>query len=465
MVRLTREMLLRFRRPAIFSLFGLVVYIVALYLSFPAERAKEVAIRMAAARDLDVEIGSASPAFGLGVVFRDILVRTKPATGKPTRFTVSEARVSVSPWSLLSPSRTITIVLEAFGGHVEITQSGAPGKKGPFELKIKARDVKMGELPGVRDTINLPLSGVAKLDLDLASESGKLAEAKGEITLSCDNLVIGDGKTPLKVAGNPFLAGGLTLPRVRLEDFGGHVAIDKGLAKLQEIGGKSPDGEVALEGEVTLRDPLPSSTVNAYLRFKFTDAFLRQAGAVQTILQMAGAQGKRPDGFYGMRLSGRLGQMNPPVLSPTSPVIGSPPPARPGSRAAITPAFRPPVPAPSSPPAPTPPAPTTIAQAPPPTPPPEPSPPPPPAPPPPPPAAPAPSPSPTPAATPPPSPSSPPPSSPPQPPGWHAPTPQPSGSTVADAQPTPPADQQQGAAPQQPAPPPPGPPADQPPPQ
>ena len=133
--------------------------------------------------------------------------------------------------------------------------------------------------------------------------------------------MIGDGKTPLKVAGNPFLCGRAdAAASVRLDDLGGHVAIDKGLAKLQEIGGKSPDGEVALEGEVTLRDPLPTSTVNAYLRFKLTDAFLKQAATVQTILQMAGAQGKRPDGFYGMRLSGRLGQLNPPVLSPTSPI-------------------------------------------------------------------------------------------------------------------------------------------------
>ena len=89
--------------------------------------------------------------------------------------------------------------------------------------------------------------------------------------------MLGDGKTPLKVEGNPFLPGGLTLPRVRLGDLGGHVAIEKGVAKLQGVEAKSPDGELALEGEVTLRDPLPTSTVNAYLRFKLTRR-LPQAG-------------------------------------------------------------------------------------------------------------------------------------------------------------------------------------------
>src|SRR5580698_2574050 len=309
MVTLSSDTLYRLRRPALLGLFGLGVFVAALYFSFPSERAKEVAIRTAAARDLDLEIGSASPAFGFGVIFSNILVRTRPTSGKPTRFTIESARLSVSPWSLLSSVKTTTVALQAFGGRIEIRQTGAADKKGPFELHVRARDVKMSELPGVREAINLPLSGTAKIDLHLTSPSGKLAEANGEITFSCDDCLVGDGKTPLKVAGNPFLSGGLTLPKLRLDDLGGHVAIDKGVAKLQEVGAKSRDVELALEGEVTLRDPLASSTVNAYLRFKLTDAFLKQAGAVQTMLQMAGAQGKRPDGFYGVRLGGRLGQL------------------------------------------------------------------------------------------------------------------------------------------------------------
>jgi len=432
MVTFNTETLRRLRRPALFSLFGLVIFVVALYFSFPSERVKEMAIRAAAARDLDVEIGSASPAFGLGVVFHDVLVRTRPTTGKPSHFTIQTARLSISPWSVFSSAKTFNVALDAFGGHVDITQTGSPGKKGAFELSVRARNVNLGELPGVRDALNLPLAGTAKLDLRIASPSGKMAEAAGEITLSCDGVVIGDGKTPLKVAGNPFLAGGLTLPKLRLDDFGGHVAINKGLAKLQEIGGKSRDGEVALEGEVTLRDPLPNSTVNAYLRFKLSDAFLRQASTVQTILQMAGAQGKRPDGFYGMRISGQLGRLNPPVLSPTSPIMTSPSP-RPGTRASTMPVPRP---SPAPPPIFTPPvpAPTTAVAA---APPPEPAPPPPP-----PPAAPPPPPV---AATPPPG----------QPPaaGWHAPVPAPSGPTVADASPAAPPGEATGGAPPPPPPP------------
>ena len=89
MVTMTADRLRQLRKIGLFAGFGLLVFIVALYLSFPYDRAKDAAIRLASKNlDLDVEIGSAGPAFGLAVMFRDIRVRTRPLTGKPTRFTL-----------------------------------------------------------------------------------------------------------------------------------------------------------------------------------------------------------------------------------------------------------------------------------------------------------------------------------------------------------------------------------------
>src|SRR5213078_691810 len=98
----------------------------------------------------------------------------------------------------------------------------------------------------IKAALNLPLTGTLKLDLEVASSTGRYAESNGAISFTCASCVLGDGKSPLRVEGNPFLAGGLTLPRVRLGDFGGHVAIEKGTAKLQGVEAKSPDGDVAL---------------------------------------------------------------------------------------------------------------------------------------------------------------------------------------------------------------------------
>ena len=82
MVTMTPDLLRHLRRIGLFAGFGLLVFVVALYMSFPYERAKEAAIRMASKNlDMDVEIGSAGPAF-MAVVFRDIRVRTRPSDGQ-----------------------------------------------------------------------------------------------------------------------------------------------------------------------------------------------------------------------------------------------------------------------------------------------------------------------------------------------------------------------------------------------
>lgn len=342
--KLSPEMLRRLRRGAINTGVFWLVFIFALYVWFPYDRAKEMAINMAAAQGLDVDIESAGPAWGVGVSFSNIRVKTRPTTGKPTRFSIQRASVTTSIFGLLfSSSPPFNISLDAFGGSVDLSQKGSPGKKGPFRIEVTARGVNLNEVPGIREAINMPIFGTLKLDVDLASPSGKFADSKGAISFLCESCVAGDGKSPLKIEGNPFLGGGLTLPKVRIGDLHGEIAVDKGLAKLKGIESKSPDGEISLEGDVSLRDPLPSSIVNAYLRFKLSDAFLKSASTMQTILQMAGAAGRRPDGSYGLRISGRLG--GPAMsLSASSPFGGPTPPVHPGGRPPPPPAYVPPPP-------------------------------------------------------------------------------------------------------------------------
>jgi hypothetical protein len=224
----------------------------------------------------------------------------------------------------------------------------------------------------------MPFAGHLALDAELASDTGKNADLHGQASFTCSSCVAGDGKTPFKVASNPFLAGGLTLPKLRLGDLVGHVAVDKGTAKLEGVEAKSPDGELTLEGEVVLRDPLNLSSLNLYLRFKLNPPFLKAAPTIEPVLQMAGSAGKRPDGFFGLRIFGTF--MSPgAAFSTVSPVVTPPrTPPRPTGPATITPT-PPPPPPPPPPPASSPSPPAAMAPPaaePPPSPPPSPSPPP-----------------------------------------------------------------------------------------
>jgi type II secretion system protein N len=371
MRKLSPEALRRLRIAGTNTGFGLFVFVVALYIWFPYDRAKEVAINAAAAQGLDVEIESAGPAWGVGVSFSNIRVKTRPTTptAKPTRFTIDHASVTTSAfWLVTSPLRALfasrplsppfTVSLDAFGGHIELSQDGPAGntKQIPFELELTAREVNLADVPGIRETLNLPVAGKLDLDVEIASATGRYADAKGKMSLAGTGMSAGDGKTPLKIEGNPFLGGGLTLPKVRLGDLHGEVAIDKGTAKLKGVDAKSPDGELSLEGDISLRDPLPSSVMNAYLRFKLTDAFLKTASTLQTLLQMGASAGRRADGSYGMRIGGRLGSPSM-ALSAVSPVGAGVPamPARAVPRPGMPPAVMPPPPQVAPPPPPPPP--------------------------------------------------------------------------------------------------------------
>jgi type II secretion system protein N len=319
MLGITPERFRTARRVLLQSGFGLLVFSVALYFCFPYDRAKDLAIAWAALQGFDVTIGSAGPGFGFAVTFKDIHVRTRPVPGggKPVRFTVESARVRVSPFVMFSKTTSVGVDAEAFGGRLNLDYDNQ--KKGPFRVAMRARSIDLAEIPGVRESINLPLTGSLEMSLDLVSATGHYAEADGAVSFKCSSCVLGDGKTPLKIEGNPLLAGGLTLPKVRLGDLVGHVAIEKGNAKLHGVEAKSPDGDLALEGDIQLHDPLPMSTLSLYLRFRLSDTFLKNADKLQMMLQMAGSSGKRPDGSYGVRLGGRLGAMSPPVFTTVSP--------------------------------------------------------------------------------------------------------------------------------------------------
>jgi type II secretion system protein N len=393
MLAITPERLRAVRRWLLQSAFGVLVFGIALYFCFPYDRAKDLAIAWAANQGYDVTIGSAGPGFGFAVNFKDIHVRSRTTgTGKPIRFTLDSARVRVSPLVMLTKATSLGIGASGLGGDFGIDLFNQ--KKGPMRVAIKAHAIDLAELPGVRETINLPLTGTFEMLLDISSKTGRYSDADGSLSFKCKNCVLGDGKTPLKVEGNPLLSGGLTLPRVRLGDLVGRVSIEKGTARLQGVEAKSPDGDLALEGEIQLHDPVPTSTLALYLRFRLSEPFLKSADKLQLMLQMAGSAGKRPDGFYGVRLSGRLGSMSPPVFTPISPSgINGPGPgiragvhnalggfARPSVASAVPSPPPPPPPPPTMnatveapPPAPAPPPPPPIIAQPPPPPPPPPA--------------------------------------------------------------------------------------------
>jgi type II secretion system protein N len=297
---------------------GLVVYLVAFYLSFPFERVKDQVVALAAQKDLDLDIGSAGPLFGVGIAFHDIAVsrHATDSAKKPRPLRIDEARVRVSPLARLFGENAVSLSADALGGGVNVDFTGSKLKN---HVLVKGEELSLTQVPGVKEAINLPLVGKLGLGVDLTI-TGRMGETNGHLNWSCDGCAIGDGKSKLKIAG--VLDEGLDLPRIRMGNFAGRVVFDKGVGKLQGVQARSPDGEFSVDGEIRLADPLQYSQLDLYVRFKLSDALLKSSDKLGLIMQMVEGMGKGPDGAYGLRLTGTFARIAPPQWTKTSPFTG-----------------------------------------------------------------------------------------------------------------------------------------------
>jgi type II secretion system protein N len=340
------ERLRKYWRLAATAAFGLFVFFLVLVLTLPYGRLKDYLVVLAEQQGYDVEVKSQGPALGLGIRLKDVIVATRPAGGgKPTRIVIPVAKVRWSLLGALSGRKTFQVSANVFGGDVDVESSRS---KTESALHVAATAIDLSELPWVKAAINLPLFGKLEVKLDEKMPGLRAAATVGSLTWTCSACALGDGKAKLIIRDNPLLAEGLGLPKIRLGDFVGRVAIDKGVGRLQGVQSKSPDGELFVEGEIKLNDSLASSSLDLYVRFKLSDALLKSSEKLRTIMEIAAAGGKRPDGLYGFRISGPLNHLGAPVWTKTSP-FGAPAsgPKPLAARAVAAPAALPPAPAPA----------------------------------------------------------------------------------------------------------------------
>jgi len=343
--------------------FGLFIFAIVFYVSLPYGRFKDLMASQLSTFGYDMEAKHAGPSLGLGMTLKEVtLVSPASGTGKPTRILIDKATLSMSLLSYVFGTKSYSVSAAVFGGDVDVN---AKIGKNDTAVNTRLSDIDLAELPWVKNAINLPLAGKLDLKLDLGLPKQRPSEAKGSVTWTCTACAVGDGKAKLIIASNPLLAEGLGLPKIRLGDFTGKVAIDKGVGRLQNVQVKSQDLEVSVEGEIHLAQPIAASHVDLYVRFKLSDSLLRSSEKLRTIMDFTAQMGKRPDGFLGFRATGTFQNMSSVQWLKTSPFVNTSAPVKPAPpvRGASSvpppppPAAAPPPGAPPPPPAPVPPPP------------------------------------------------------------------------------------------------------------
>ena len=328
-----------------YPLYAFIVLFVMLYVTFPNDRVKAVVESKLSTAERSVTIGSLSARPLLGLSAEDVLVtlRPKPMLRRPPglpgrpgpsavakkpkvqRLRFEQIKVSVGLFALIGGGMNVDFAVRAFGGELsgnyQLERKGRRIARWALELAVEKVNAK--EIPQLQ-TFGPPLGGTLSGKVALDVPGGRLSKANGEVDLELASAVVGDNKAKIKIKGNPMLAMGVTLPKIRLGRVAIKLGIKKGNIKFEQVGARSPDVELKVEGGLSLRQPFAFSTIRSYVMLK-PSPLLKKRDSKFELLESSLAKAKRADGFMGILISGIL---RSPRVMPSRLGLGKGGPAR-----------------------------------------------------------------------------------------------------------------------------------------
>ncbi len=348
---------------------ALVVFVFALQMSLPFDRAKDKLIE-ALSPNYDVTIGSVERGFIPGRVYLNaVSIRTRPKPDDPvvTTFYIERFKGDLGLLALVGGNLSLDLDAKIGNGHISgnVTLPGF-GRKG-IDIHLDGKDLPASNMP-MRGLIGLPMSGKLEFSvaLDLPNETAKNGhtganwqKAEGEIEVGCPSgCTFGDGKTKLKPllknrSQQVMVQDGIDFGKIDIDSLLAKVDIKNGELDVTKFEVKSTDGELHVDYHMKLEPSLDESIVTGCLRFKGTDALLKKEPKTYGAIQTTGAE-LRGDGLFHIKLADRFKDMKRlnaecgPNAKPddTGPPVGGGfrPPARPNLTIVPDDAPRPPTP-------------------------------------------------------------------------------------------------------------------------
>lgn len=331
---------LRFLGYAAFYLFALLVFA---YVTFPYARLRDRLVQEFNARqtgpdalrleidDLDSYWFSGVEAQGVRLIpaVKPAVVATpgaggtEPAAPKPRVMLIDSARVRVGLLGLLFGSTRLSFGADAFGGVVSGSSVDSAESR---RVEVELDALSLAEAPMLSDAVGLPLAGTLSGAIEFLLPENKLAKAEGTIDLKIEGLSAGDGKAKIRDT--------LAIPKIEAGTLVLQGESTAGVLKIGKFEASGPHLELVAEGSARLRDPAPASLLNLTARFRFTDRYKNQNEITRSLFGAPGStipglfdmdpkikRAKRPDGFYGWRVSGNL---TSPSFTPNPAATGAP---------------------------------------------------------------------------------------------------------------------------------------------
>ena len=209
----------------------------------------------------------------------------------------------------------IKVEAEMLGGSLNVVVGR---DKREVAIKGDADQLDIRQLNALFSLVPLPFSGSFGSDIDLTipySKKGalQLGSVEGKLSVRMRSSVVGPGQ--VESAKLKSLGGVIDIPKLRLTSLGGSINFAKKKARIDafKLKGKDVDGE--LFGYIRLNNQVKKWRPNLFLKFKFSDSFLKRESAVKTLMKSISyvKRGTAKDGYTGFTMTGRLDN---PTLRP-----------------------------------------------------------------------------------------------------------------------------------------------------
>ncbi len=272
-----------------YATFFVFAFVISLYLTFPWPAAKSKVLAEASkASGMDIEAKSLEPDWVTGIVAQGVQIRTA-TMDEPLQIDRLKARLHLLP--LLSGGVGGSLSMPIAQGSVDAVVTDSQTETA---VQATIQDVQIALVPGLKESLGVPLSGSLDLKADLTLNKAKPQASSGILQIKATELeLLKGGKV-----------GGMTLPfELAIGSFDWRIPIEKGKAKLDKLSIKGDNIEVELDGTITLAAKFERSTLNLTVKFKPTPAFLKKEPILNALLSnLRKAKGK--DGFYAYSLTG-----------------------------------------------------------------------------------------------------------------------------------------------------------------
>ena len=277
-----------------YTLYGLVAFLVFLYITFPYDLLRQRIVEQFRREDLQLAIARLQPDFPLGVELQQIRLLTSPAASTRALAHLDSLQAQPNFFAFATKMLDVQLTARLYSGHLagNVRTEMANGAA-PWEFQAHFSDLQVEQYPLVQKDNTAFLRGRLEGDITATLDRAGLLQ-QGVVNLRMQ---------PLVFVGNE----GLQLPlqrEVTCDSLQSQLQLKAGQWQLLSFNCRGEDLTIQARGTIQWQQPLRESAMDLHVQMRSEATFKQEIDLIGTLVR------RRPDrrGVLSFSIRGTFGQ-------------------------------------------------------------------------------------------------------------------------------------------------------------